>query len=53
MGHDKNASDGEELERQAVALVKQYGWALPPPAKAFFRRLADYLNWKTLQGAMK
>lgn len=42
-----------ELEREAVALVKQYSWALPAPAKAFFRKLAAHLNWTELQKAIK
>ena len=43
----------EELERQAVALVKQYGWVLPPPVRKFFRELADHLQWETLKGTLK
>ena len=43
----------EDLERQAVALVRQYGWALPAPAKDFFRKLADHLNWQDLKEKMK
>jgi hypothetical protein len=39
----------EELERQAVGLVRQYRWALPAPAKEFFRRLADFLSWEQLK----
>lgn len=44
---------GDELEREAIALWKQYGFFLPSQAKAFLRRLADFLNWQELQGAMK
>lgn len=44
---------GEKLERQACALMKQYGLYLPRPAKEFFRELADYLNWNTLKGILK
>lgn len=39
----------EELEREAVALIRQYGFFLPAPAKAFFRKLAVFLNWQDLQ----
>jgi hypothetical protein len=46
--NDKNA----ELERRACALRKQYGLFLPGPAKAFFRELADFLNWNNLKGMM-
>jgi hypothetical protein len=44
-------NESEELERQAVALVKQYGTFLmmAPPVKAFFKRLAAHLNWKNLE----
>jgi hypothetical protein len=47
-------SESEELERQAVALVKQYGMVLmmAPPAKAFFRRLAVFLKWSNLEKAL-
>lgn len=38
-----------ELEREAVALVKQYGFFLPGAVKAFFRRLSDFLNWQDLK----
>lgn len=41
-----------ELERRACALIKQYGLLLPGPAKAFFRDLADHLNWNTLKGML-
>jgi hypothetical protein len=46
--NDKNA----ELERRACALIKQYGLFLPGPAKAFFRELADFLNWNNLKGIL-
>jgi hypothetical protein len=41
-----------ELEREAVTLVNQYKWVLPAPAKAFFKKLAQHLNWKTLEGTL-
>lgn len=40
------------LEREAVALVRQYGFFLPQPAKQFMRRLADFLNWQNLKGVL-
>jgi hypothetical protein len=43
----------EDLQRQAVALIKQYGLFLPGPAKTFFRKLAVHLQWIDLQKAMK
>lgn len=43
---DKNA----ELERRAVALVKQYGLFMPAPVKAFLREMAEHLNWNDLKG---
>lgn len=47
-------SENEELERQAVALVKQYGMMLmmAPPVKAFFKRLAVFLKWQNLEKAL-
>jgi len=41
------------LEAKACALMKQYGFFLPGPAKTFFRELADHLNWNTLKGNIK
>lgn len=46
---DKNT----ELEQRACALIRQYGLFLPGPAKAFFRELADHLNWQQLKGQLK
>ncbi len=43
----------DELEREGVALLKQYGWALPKPAKEFFKRLAEKLGWETMKGSLK
>lgn len=45
--------NSQELEREAVALVRQYGWALPAPAKKFFRRLAEFLQWDDLKKEIK
>jgi hypothetical protein len=36
------------LEAKACALLKQYGFLLPKPAKEFFGELAVHLNWKAL-----
>jgi hypothetical protein len=36
------------LEWKACALIKQYGFFLPAPAKEFFRELAAHLNWQHL-----
>jgi hypothetical protein len=38
-----------ELEAKACALLKQYGFFLPRPAKEFFRELADFFNWHHLK----
>ena len=46
---DKNI----ELERRAVALVKQYGIYMPRPVKDFFRELAAHLNWQDLLKGIK
>lgn len=43
------SDDAKNLEREAVALVKQYRFFLPQAAKDFFRRLADFLNWQDLK----
>jgi hypothetical protein len=45
-------SESDQLEREAIALVKQYSWVLPAPAKAFFKRLAKHLNWANLEGIL-
>lgn len=47
-------SESEELERQAVALCKQYSTLLlmAPPVKAFFKRLAVHLKWKQLENSL-
>lgn len=38
-----------ELQARAVALVRQYGFFLPKPVKAFLGELADFLNWDDLK----
>lgn len=43
-----NIEQGQALEREAVALYLQYGFFLPGPAKAFFRKLAIHLQWQDL-----
>lgn len=43
-----NIEQGPALEREAVALYRQYGFFLPGPAKAFFRKLAIHLQWQDL-----
>ena len=47
------AATDSALEAKACALMKQYGFFLPGPAKTFFRELADHLNWNTLKGNIK
>lgn len=42
-----------DLERQAVALIDKYGLFLPAPAKEFFRKLADHLQWNDLKAKLK
>lgn len=44
--------ESAKLEAEAVALVKQYGWALPKPVKEFMRRLAAFLEWEKLKGTV-
>jgi hypothetical protein len=43
----------DELEREAVALMKQYGFFLPAQAKEFFRKLATANNWQHLLRILK
>jgi hypothetical protein len=47
--------DENELQREAVALVKQYGhvFIFAPAVRRFFVGLADFLNWYDLQKALK
>lgn len=48
-----NIEQGQALESEAVALYKQYGFFLPGPAKAFFRKLAILLQWQDLMKVTK
>jgi len=48
-----HAAKDSALEAKACALMKQYGFILPRPAKDFFRELANHLNWNTLKGQIK
>lgn len=48
-----HAATDSALEAKACALMKQYGFILPGPAKNFFRELANHLNWNTLKGQIK
>ena len=52
MGQLEQKRKDSELEAKACALMRQYGFFLPGPAKTFFRELADYLNWNNLKGMM-
>ncbi|WP_156396935.1 hypothetical protein [Noviherbaspirillum sp. Root189] len=52
MSTEGQSGQHQELEREAVALWKQYGFFLPGQVKGFLRKLAAFLNWKELQGAM-
>lgn len=44
--------ENKELEREAVALVNQYGFFLPGPVKAFLRKLAVVQKWANLEKAI-
>lgn len=46
---DEHVTSSAALEMKAVALIRQYGFFLPKPAKAFFGELADFLNWQDLK----
>jgi hypothetical protein len=46
------APTSEQLEQQAVDLVKQYRIILPASVKGFLRALADHLNWTRLKGVL-
>ena len=39
----------DDLEREAIALVKQYGLFMPAPVKAFLRKLAERLEWENMK----
>jgi hypothetical protein len=43
------SNPNEELQAEAIALVRQYGWILPQPVRAFLTKLADFLNWQDLK----
>ena len=45
-------NESEQLEREAITLIRQYGLFLPKPAKAFFKRLAVYLKWNQLEKSL-
>ena len=45
--------ESKELEREAIALWRQYGFFLPSQAKDFLRKLAAFLKWQDLQGVME
>lgn len=53
-GVKKMKDESQELEREAIALVKKYRAVLylNPLLKMFFLRLAAYLNWKDLPKEM-
>ncbi|MFL6675872.1 MAG: hypothetical protein ACJ8LG_21595 [Massilia sp.] len=40
---------GDELQAEAVALVKRYGLFLPAPVRSFLAKMADFLNWDNLK----
>lgn len=46
-------SQTNELEREAIALWNQYGFFLPAPVKAFFRKLAVHNGWTELEKKIK
>ncbi|NIA56190.1 hypothetical protein HAV22_21390 [Massilia sp. TW-1] len=52
-GARETAKKDQALEAKACALMRQYGLFLPAQAKAFFRELADHLNWQHLKGQLK
>jgi hypothetical protein len=42
-------NDSKALEREAIALLNQYGFFLPAAVKHFLRKLADHLEWTDLR----
>lgn len=46
-------SESKAMQREAVALYRQYGFFLPGPAKDFFRKLAIHLKWHDLEKVTK
>lgn len=45
--------ESDRLQAMACALVNQYGFFLPKPAKEFFGELADFLKWDKLKKGLK
>lgn len=43
------SEESKALEREACALVKQYGFFMPSPVKGFLAKMAIFLNWQELQ----
>lgn len=46
-------TESKSLQREAVAMYRQYGYFLPGPAKEFFRKLAIHLHWHDLEKVTK
>jgi hypothetical protein len=47
-----NRAKDSALEAKACALMKQYGFLLPKPAKEFFGELAVHLEWTALMAIL-
>ncbi len=48
-----NIEQSQEMEREACALVKQYGFFMPSPVKKFLAKMAIFLNWQQLSKDLK
>lgn len=44
-----DAQRSNELQAEAVALVKRYRLLLPRPVRDLLAKLADFLNWDNLK----
>jgi len=44
--------ESDDLEREAIALLKKYGVFMPPAVKEFFKKVAAFNGWKELEGML-
>lgn len=43
------SEQGAKLEKQAVAMIRQYKFLLPAAAKTLFKDLAEFMGWENLK----
>jgi hypothetical protein len=42
----------DDLEKEALALVRQYGFFMPGPVKALLLKIADRLGWSEVKRSL-